>query len=165
MSGFLVVGAQPAQAGGVSLEPGALILPKPFGADRLTRKVHEVLAQPSLPRPVQSLPSPVGSMGALSSVGETEEAPRTWARGSGQPPRPARQEGVRTATPPSLVGSPCPVSQERPLRRRQTVCSGSCRAKRWRARQVDQRRASVSRDEEIRALLETALKKLGGERS
>jgi hypothetical protein len=53
------------------------------------------------------------------------------------------------------------VPGERPLKGRQTVCSGSCRAKRWRARSVDQRQASVSRDEEIRALLETALKKLG----
>ena len=47
---------------------------------------------------------------------------------------------------------------------RQTVCSGACRAKRWRARSVDQQRASASRDEAIRDLLETALKKLGGER-
>jgi len=58
MSGFLVVGAQPAQAGGVSLEPGALILPKPFSADGLTRKVHEVLARPSPPRSPFSRPRP-----------------------------------------------------------------------------------------------------------
>src|SRR5882724_5056813 len=74
---------------------------------------------------------------------------------------PASREGVRTATPPSLVGSPCPVCKERPLKGRQTVCSGSRRAKRWRARSVDQRRAPASREEETRALLETALKKLG----
>jgi len=58
MSGFLVVGAQPAQAGGVSLEPGASILPKPFSADGLTRKVHEVLARPSPPRSPFSRPRP-----------------------------------------------------------------------------------------------------------
>ena len=68
---------------------------------------------------------------------------------------------VRTDGPPSLVGSRCPVCQERPIRGRQTVCSGSCRAKRWRARKADQVRASASRDEEIRALLVIALKKLG----
>jgi hypothetical protein len=44
----------------------------------------------------------------------------------------SQREGVRTATPPSLVGSPCPVCKERPLKGRQTVCSGSCRAERWR---------------------------------
>jgi hypothetical protein len=74
---------------------------------------------------------------------------------------PARLEGVRTATPPSLVGSRCPVCQERLLRGLQTVCSGSCRAKRWQARQGDQRRTAASRDEQIRALLETALRKPG----
>ena len=39
---------------------------------------------------------------------------------------------VRTDGPPSLVGSRCPVCQERPIRGRQTVCSGRCRARRWR---------------------------------
>jgi PEP-CTERM motif len=34
--------------------------------------------------------------------------------------------------PPSLLGSRCPVCKERRLRGRQTVCSGRCRAKRWR---------------------------------
>jgi hypothetical protein len=34
--------------------------------------------------------------------------------------------------PPSLVRSRCPVCKERLLRGRQTVCSGRCRAKRWR---------------------------------
>jgi hypothetical protein len=43
-----------------------------------------------------------------------------------------RLEGVRTDTPPSLLGSRCPVCQEPLLRGRQTVCSGACRAKRWR---------------------------------
>jgi predicted nucleic acid-binding Zn ribbon protein len=61
---------------------------------------------------------------------------------------PARLEGVRTAPPPSLVGSRCPVCQENVLQGRQTVCSGRCRAKRWR----DSR---VARDPEIRAALET----------
>lgn len=37
--------------------------------------------------------------------------------------RPASQ-GVRTEDPPFLVGSRCPVCHERPLRGRQTVCSG-----------------------------------------
>jgi hypothetical protein len=77
------------------------------------------------------------------------------------PAPPGRPQGVRTPTPPSLLGSRCPVCKERLLLGRQTVCSGRCRAKCWRARQVDQRRASASRDEEIRALLETALKKVG----
>lgn len=60
---------------------------------------------------------------------------------------PARLEGVRTATPPSLLGSRCPVCKEQRLRGRQTVCSGRCRAKRWR----DSR---TSRDPAIRAALE-----------
>jgi hypothetical protein len=41
-------------------------------------------------------------------------------------------EGVRTAPPPSLVGSRCPVCQEKVLQGRQTVCSGRCRANRSR---------------------------------
>ena len=56
-------------------------------------------------------------------------------------------EGVRTVTPPSLVGSRCPVCQETVLRGRQTVCSGRCRAKRWRETHAIQ-------DPEIRAALE-----------
>ena len=60
---------------------------------------------------------------------------------------PDRPEGVRTAPPPSLVGSRCLVCQETVLRGRQTVCSGRCRAKRWRETQA-------SRDPEIRAALE-----------
>jgi CheY-like chemotaxis protein len=58
MSGFAVVGAQLDQAGGPSLEPGALILAKPFSADALTRKVHEVLERPSPPRSPFSRPRP-----------------------------------------------------------------------------------------------------------
>jgi len=57
-------------------------------------------------------------------------------------------EGVRTPPPPSLLGSRCPVCQKRPLRGRQTVCSGRCRAKRW-------RETRAVRDPEIRAALET----------
>ena len=60
---------------------------------------------------------------------------------------PDRLERVRTATPSSLVGSRCPMCQERLLRGRQTVCSGRCRAKRWRQTQA-------TRDPEIRAALE-----------
>ncbi len=55
--------------------------------------------------------------------------------------------GVRTDGPPSLVGSRCPVCQERTLRGRQTVCSGRCRARRWRETQA-------ARNPEIRAALE-----------
>jgi hypothetical protein len=47
----------------------------------------------------------------------------------------------------SLVGSPCPVRQEAILRGRQTVCSGRCRAERW-------REAHATRDPEIRTALE-----------
>ena len=76
--------------------------------------------------------------------------------------RPANPPPRRTYGDPAISGrlalSGVPGA---PLKGRQTVCSGSCRAKRWRARSVDQRRASASREEEIRALLETALKKLG----
>lgn len=61
---------------------------------------------------------------------------------------PDRPEGVRTAPPPSLVGSRCPVCQKKVLRGRQTVCSGRCRAKRW-------RETHATRDPEIRAALET----------
>jgi CheY-like chemotaxis protein len=50
MSGFAVVGAQLEQLSGPTLEPGDPILPKPFTAEALTRKVHEVLARPSPPR-------------------------------------------------------------------------------------------------------------------
>ena len=58
-----------------------------------------------------------------------------------------RPEGVRTVTPPSLLGSRCPVCQKKILQGRQTVCSGRCRAKRW-------RESKVTRDPEIRAALE-----------
>ena len=60
---------------------------------------------------------------------------------------PDRPQGVRTVTPPSLLGSPCPVCKERLLRGRQTVCSDRCRAKRW-------RKTHAARDPEIRAALE-----------
>ena len=65
MSGFAVVGAQLEQLTGPTLEPGDPILPKPFTAEALTRKVHEVLARPSpsrsafnraRPRPDQWMP-------------------------------------------------------------------------------------------------------------
>jgi len=65
MSGFAVVGAQLEQLSGPTLEPGDPILPKPFTAEALTRKVHEVLARPSpsrspfsraRPRPDQWMP-------------------------------------------------------------------------------------------------------------
>jgi len=65
MSGFAVVGAQIEQASGPMLEPGDPILPKPFTAQALTRKVQAVLAGPgpsrspfsrARPRPDQPLP-------------------------------------------------------------------------------------------------------------
>ena len=58
-----------------------------------------------------------------------------------------RPQSVRTEPPPSLVGSRCPVCQEKVLRGRQTVCSGRCRAKRW-------RQTHATRDPGIRAALE-----------
>jgi hypothetical protein len=61
---------------------------------------------------------------------------------------PDRPHSVRTPTPPSLLGSRCPVYKERWLRGRQTVCSGRCRAKRWRAVHATQDHP------EIRAALE-----------
>lgn len=51
----------------------------------------------------------------------------------------------------------CPVCRECPLRGAQTVCSPKCRAKRHRERRDEARRL---RDEEIRGLLESALRKL-----
>jgi CheY-like chemotaxis protein len=65
MSGFAVLGAQLEQLSGPTLEPGDLILPKPFTAETLTRRVHEVLARPTpsrspfsraRPRPDQWMP-------------------------------------------------------------------------------------------------------------
>jgi len=64
-------------------------------------------------------------------------------------------ESVRTP----VVGSPrrCPVCQAVDLRGRQTVCSARCRRARTRQRETAARQA---RDQEIRVLLETALRKL-----
>jgi hypothetical protein len=53
----------------------------------------------------------------------------------------------RAAIPATLVGSRCPVRKERRLQGRQTVCSGRCRAKRW-------RQTHATQDPEIRATLE-----------
>jgi CheY-like chemotaxis protein len=47
MSGFAVIGAQQEQLAGPGLEPGVPILPKPFDAEALARKVQEVLARPA----------------------------------------------------------------------------------------------------------------------
>ena len=65
MSGFAVLGAQLEQLSGPTLEPGDLILPKPFTAEALTMRVHDVLARPTpsrspfsraRPRPDQWMP-------------------------------------------------------------------------------------------------------------
>ena len=68
-------------------------------------------------------------------------------------------ESVRTP----VVGSPrrCPVCQAVDLTGRQTLCSARCRRERSRRREQAAREA---RDREIRALLETALKRLQGGR-
>jgi hypothetical protein len=67
-------------------------------------------------------------------------------------------EGRAHAAPSPVVGSRrCPVCQEVDLTGRQTACSASCRRERTRQRETAARQA---RDREIRALLETALRKL-----
>jgi predicted nucleic acid-binding Zn ribbon protein len=66
--------------------------------------------------------------------------------------------GVRTPSVGLVVGSrPCPICGTRELEGKQTVCSGKCRIERSRRRREDALRA---RDDEIRALLAAALKKL-----
>ena len=67
-----------------------------------------------------------------------------------------RPEGVRTRRE---VSSPCPMCQG-PLKGRQTVCSPRCRAKRWRNDSRRRAQGREMRDEEIRALLAAALRKL-----
>ena len=62
------------------------------------------------------------------------------------------------AAPSPVLGSRlCPVWQKVDLTGRQTACSAACRRERTRQRETAARQA---RDREIRALLETALKKL-----
>ncbi len=58
MSGFAVVGAQHELLSGPGLEPGDPILPKPFNAESLTRKVREILTTPSPSRSPFSRPRP-----------------------------------------------------------------------------------------------------------
>jgi len=59
-----------------------------------------------------------------------------------------------------MVGAArCPVCQKASLQGRQTVCSAACRRTRSRQREAEALRA---RDQEVRALLEAALRKLGG---
>jgi predicted nucleic acid-binding Zn ribbon protein len=66
--------------------------------------------------------------------------------------------GVRTPSVGLVVGSrPCPICGTRELEGKQTVCSGKCRAERSRRRREEVLR---TRDDEIRTLLATALKKL-----
>jgi two-component system, cell cycle sensor histidine kinase and response regulator CckA len=58
MSGFAVVGAQHELLSGPGLEAGDPILPKPFNAESLTRKVREILTTPSPSRSPFSRPRP-----------------------------------------------------------------------------------------------------------
>ena len=75
-----------------------------------------------------------------------------------------RFQGVGKRQDDSVLGSPVcracgrAIPQPRPGQR---ACSPRCRWRLWRARQTDSRRVTSSRDQELRALLETALKKLG----
>jgi hypothetical protein len=92
---------------------------------------------------------------ALEPVGDPLPAPST-----GPPDRP---HSVRTVTPPSLLGSPCPVCKERLLRGRQTVCSGRCRAKRWRDSRTSRDPALRAALEEIVRLAQVTLGRLGRE--
>ena len=58
MSGFAVIGAQHELLSGPGLEAGDPILPKPFNAESLTRKVREILTTPSPSRSPFSRPRP-----------------------------------------------------------------------------------------------------------
>jgi len=59
-----------------------------------------------------------------------------------------------------LASRLCPVCLKAPIRARQEVCSGRCRAARSRRRKVEARR---ERGAEIQTLLEAALEKLRDE--
>jgi hypothetical protein len=60
-----------------------------------------------------------------------------------------RPAGVRTQPQAILIGSPCPVCREHPLRGRQTACSAACRRERSRQREAERR---LHRDDELRVL-------------
>ena len=146
--------------------------PEPCGSGARRHRARSGSSRPSARRPGPWASGRGGERGSPSTSSPCSAPgspkPRSWrpARTFRRPmPAPTTAPepgsgGIRTDEPLSLIGSRCPVCQERPIRGRQTVCSGSCRAKRWRARKVEHLRASASRDEEIRVLLETALKKL-----
>jgi predicted nucleic acid-binding Zn ribbon protein len=71
----------------------------------------------------------------------------------------ASPDGVRAPARGGVIASRlCPVCQKASIHAGQEVCSGRCRAARSRLRKATARR---QRDAEIRALLETALRKLG----
>jgi len=53
-----------------------------------------------------------------------------------------------------------PVCRATPLRRRQTVCSPRCRAKRHRQRQAESRQAQIQQIQDVRSLLQAALTRL-----
>jgi hypothetical protein len=67
--------------------------------------------------------------------------------------------GRAHAVPRPVIGSrQCPVCRKQELQGQQTVCSAACRRERSRQREAEARRA---RDQEIRTLLEEALRRLG----
>ena len=77
---------------------------------------------------------------------------------------PDRLEGVGKRQDDSMLGSSVCRAGGAAIPRPppgQRACSSRCRWRLWRARQTESRRLTTSRDAEIRALLETALKRLG----
>ena len=63
------------------------------------------------------------------------------------------------AAPRPMIGSrQCPICRKQELQGQQTACSAACRGERSRQREAEARRA---RDQEIRTLLEEALRRLG----
>src|SRR4029434_394365 len=84
----------------------------------------------------------------------SEAGPETQLRQADAPKRPTGRISFINEAPCTLS---CPVCERTRLRPRQTVCSGKCRAARWRRQQETTRAA---RDREIRELFEAALKTL-----
>ena len=81
---------------------------------------------------------------------------RDFAAGAAEHP-----DGVRAhAGGGVLVSRRCPVCRKAPIHARQDVCSARCRAARSRQRKAEARR---TRDAQILALLEAALRELRGD--